>query len=1108
MSGKRPSMPLKDMIEKGLLPNGALLRYTVKDRIMGIGIARPGGIQVPGVAGLHSAGRFEELCSSRLHRPNQHILTSNGKSLQEIAVNYVQSASRGTPAPVAAHSTAAFAARPGSPEPGPLMEARNDSVCWVCHAEGDLMCCVSCPAAAHAACFGLEEAPAGDWHCPLCSCTACGHAHFEGLAGPADVQQVEWVPVPDRATTGGVSSSFQSHADFARVKPLVAAPDPAGQPEVLPAPGCDGPSQTGFKNRHGGPPAAQPGPAISHPEPDVGKQMQLALDSLLPMASKASSVAVLKGGLDVCTRDTESGSGHLQPLFHALLPGHRWQGRDQALQAMSAFLWRFKTMFPGSTLDVGGMTPAAARALATIAPHQAAPQAAQDLAAQQHTAPQPQQPPAASAAGLPLGTPSGPATAQPLHSPAQQALPQAAHSAQAPDAIVREAAMAPSAQPGRPAFLPGKARLNPQTTAAPWPPAQLVDQPPGDSRSLKRTTGPQQLHQPSHGTVTDTSTAALPSNETRLEAAIATPTAALQPAAAAGLSGRGQVAQGLQHMHLEQPSPCMAAGSAADEPLPTVAHSAPTPILPAGNPSNLVRQPAGAANPLPRPQSAAAQHHPLSAAALKETARAAPGLKLGPTEAQPHMLGAPSRAPTQTWPPGRQHDMLPAAATAKALEAAAAALSPQPAVAAAAPVARDRSPEGWEAALVQCCLSGLRYHLGCLRAPAQEVVRRGRPWCRTAVHHMISAGLATLCAQGLMSCGTLGDGTPIHWQLICGAAVSAPQMQTCRGFAPRHTAEQQQGLRQALAAARFVLGECFSRLWDSRLGVDLVPWMLQGKCSPDRRLDFSGFHTAVLWAGGTVVSVGSLRVFGPELAEVDLLATRQELQGNGLAHILQQALESALLALGVRLVAMPALPQKLGGPAHQQPAARGPRGAIAPATAPEAVELDGTGASAGLAAGASPGRLQPQHASAASCTLQAADQGQEQPQGQLQPWGSRTGYRAATPQEARLVASLPALQLPGVPHLVKGLSRDTLTQVRLPVSGLKALDPEVTEHSLVSGLLYSIRQQPQLKGSPPKAKLQPKPVVRSARQQARRAQHPASLPAGDQDVTMDISNGA
>ena len=92
------------------------------------------------------------------------------------------------------------------------------------------------------------------------------------------------------------------------------------------------------------------------------------------------------------------------------------------------------------------------------------------------------------------------------------------------------------------------------------------------------------------------------------------------------------------------------------------------------------------------------------------------------------------------------------------------------------------------------------------------------------------------------------------------------------------------------------------------------------------------------------------------------------------------------------------------------------------------------GDSAGLAAGATPGRLQPQHASAASCKLQAADQGQEQPQRHLQPWGLRTGYGPATQEEGRLVALLPVLQLPGVPHLVKGLSRDTLTQVGLPLS--------------------------------------------------------------------------
>ena len=56
---------------------------------------------------------------------------------------------------------------------------------------------------------------------------------------PDPVQlQVEWVPVANRATIGGVSRGFQSHVDFARVKPLVAAPDPDGKPGVPPASGA------------------------------------------------------------------------------------------------------------------------------------------------------------------------------------------------------------------------------------------------------------------------------------------------------------------------------------------------------------------------------------------------------------------------------------------------------------------------------------------------------------------------------------------------------------------------------------------------------------------------------------------------------------------------------------------------------------------------------------------------------------------------------------------------------------------------------------------------------------------------------------------------------
>ena len=55
-------------------------------------------------------------------------------------------------------------------------------------------------------------------------------------------------------------------------------------------------------------------------------------------------------------------------------------------------------------------------------------------------------------------------------------------------------------------------------------------------------------------------------------------------------------------------------------------------------------------------------------------------------------------------------------------------------------------------------------------------------------------------------------------------------------------------------------------------------------------------------------AAGLVRVFGPELAEVPLLATRPELQGNGLAPFLLHSLETALLDAGVTTVIMPALP--------------------------------------------------------------------------------------------------------------------------------------------------------------------------------------------------------
>lgn len=51
-----------------------------------------------------------------------------------------------------------------------------------------------------------------------------------------------------------------------------------------------------------------------------------------------------------------------------------------------------------------------------------------------------------------------------------------------------------------------------------------------------------------------------------------------------------------------------------------------------------------------------------------------------------------------------------------------------------------------------------------------------------------------------------------------------------------------------------------------------------------------------------------MRAHGAEVAEVPILAVRPELQGNDLGRALLAQLESALLAAGVKLLVLPAVP--------------------------------------------------------------------------------------------------------------------------------------------------------------------------------------------------------
>ncbi|XP_026106011.1 protein kinase C-binding protein 1-like isoform X3 [Carassius auratus] len=58
--------------------------------------------------------------------------------------------------------------KPGLVNNSKDQDGRNDFYCWVCHREGQVLCCELCPRVYHAKCLKLAAEPEGDWFCPEC----------------------------------------------------------------------------------------------------------------------------------------------------------------------------------------------------------------------------------------------------------------------------------------------------------------------------------------------------------------------------------------------------------------------------------------------------------------------------------------------------------------------------------------------------------------------------------------------------------------------------------------------------------------------------------------------------------------------------------------------------------------------------------------------------------------------------------------------------------------------------------------------------------------------------------------------------------------------------
>ncbi|XVF19831.1 hypothetical protein REPUB_Repub11eG0144500 [Reevesia pubescens] len=85
---------------------------------------------------------------------------------------------------------------------------------------------------------------------------------------------------------------------------------------------------------------------------------------------------------------------------------------------------------------------------------------------------------------------------------------------------------------------------------------------------------------------------------------------------------------------------------------------------------------------------------------------------------------------------------------------------------------------------------------------------------------------------------------------------------------------------------------------------DLIPSMVYGRTVKGQ--DFGGMYCAILTVNQVVVSAGIFRIFGQEMAEVPLVATSAECQGQGYFQCLFTCIEKLLGFLNVKNLVLPA----------------------------------------------------------------------------------------------------------------------------------------------------------------------------------------------------------
>ncbi|KAG5515623.1 hypothetical protein RHGRI_036610 [Rhododendron griersonianum] len=206
--------------------------------------------------------------------------------------------------------------------------------------------------------------------------------------------------------------------------------------------------------------------------------------------------------------------------------------------------------------------------------------------------------------------------------------------------------------------------------------------------------------------------------------------------------------------------------------------------------------------------------------------------------------------------------------------------------------------------VILCDQCEKEYHVGCLKEHEMEDLKElpeGKWFCCMdckRIHH----SLQTLVANGeerlqesllnvikkkLVEKGSDSSADlDIKWRLLSGKMVSVET-------------------KALFVKAVAIFHDRFDPIADSNVRhSDLIPAMVYGRNVRDQ--EFGGMFCAILSVNSNVVSAGIIRVFGESVAEVPLVATSTECQGQGYFQVLFSCIENLLRSLNVRNLVLPA----------------------------------------------------------------------------------------------------------------------------------------------------------------------------------------------------------